>query len=247
MRNYWVQTESEQVEWSVDLLASLDPTTLVDLLCEIARLASIHEVASMDVAAIRIELTEALREHQRVDCSLTRRRTPSAKCAWFTREGKLTEGDTTNLGALLRTLEPTPGAISARYSSSWSPLSILGSTVRFANGPTKDVSSCVSFGFTTCSDIWFPFVLGIAHPSCDGKRYFDNRELAARHTPRLNQFLAQVAELTAAAGATWSVTDGMVSPQLQPWVTERGIRLDGPVPPLMPSELVDVPWPSLDE
>jgi hypothetical protein len=43
------------------------------------------------------------------------------------------------------------------------------------------------------------------------------------------------------AHVTNEVTKGYL-----PWLSNDGIRLDGPIPPLMPEELVNVEWPDLD-
>lgn len=80
------------------------------------------------------------------------------------------------------------------------------------------------------------------HPWCDYKRFFDNRELASRHTPRLNRFLAEAKAAVIDAGGTWIPDDHVRAMVLSPWIGPHGILLDGPVPELLPPEALDVPW-----
>jgi len=60
-----------------------------------------------------------------------------------------------------------------------------------------------TFNVALRSDIWFPYVIGAAHPSRDLEHFFDHRELAHRNTPRLNQLLATIARLVTEAGGRW--------------------------------------------
>ena len=76
------------------------------------------------------------------------------------------------------------------------------------------------------SDVWFPWVFGSAHPEADHKRMFDNRELCARHTPRLNAFLAAVGGAAQAAGGTFGVDPDTTGFRARDWVTNDGVRLD---------------------
>jgi hypothetical protein len=90
------------------------------------------------------------------------------------------------------------------------------------------------------TDIWFPWVVGYEEmgegdwvaPTRIGEMY-DNRALAARHTVRLNRFLASVKELVESIGGTWEPDDpgeiyGWYLAMYKPW----GIDLD--VDPLLP-------------
>jgi hypothetical protein len=59
-------------------------------------------------------------------------------------------------------------------------------------------------GINLYTDIWFPWVMGMMEWTTGkqpGKlQFFDNRELAFRHTPRLNRFLQSVKQLIEARG-----------------------------------------------
>ena len=247
MNNVWVQTEMEQVAWCATVPRSTNPVAILDLLGEIARLASEQEVATLDAPALRVDLEQRFRSERRIDCGLIRGRSPSARCAWFNDQDDIIEEFTTDLGTVLRSLQPEPGAIWTRHMSSWSPVAIRGGVTEISDREPCSLLTDIHLGIATFTDIWFPFVLGIAHLSHDGERFFDNRDLARRHTPRLNRFVSSVADLIIASGGTWAIDDGVIAPQMRPWVSERGILLDGPIPPMMPPELVDVPWRPLDD
>jgi hypothetical protein len=87
------------------------------------------------------------------------------------------------------------------------------------------------------SDIWFPIVkgslekkVGIWHTFgadeagyCEGG--FDNRELANRHTPRLNRFLSAIAAKVIEMGGEWSIGE-YIDPKYKEQMTLTGIKLD---------------------
>jgi hypothetical protein len=87
------------------------------------------------------------------------------------------------------------------------------------------------------SDIWFPIVkgslekkVGIWHMlGADEAAYyegaFDNRELANRHTPRLNRFLSAIAAKVTEMGGEWSIGEH-VDPKYKEQMTLTGIKLD---------------------
>lgn len=80
------------------------------------------------------------------------------------------------------------------------------------------------------SDLWFPWVKGFEDDKSismqDGM--CDNRQLAWRHTPRLNQCLTELRQLVMDAGGTWKVGTENVHEQYQHMVTETGIQLNMP-------------------
>ncbi len=87
------------------------------------------------------------------------------------------------------------------------------------------------------SDIWFPVVSGSVERKvgiwdnfgADEVAYyqggFDNRELANRHTPRLNRFLSALAAKVAEMGGGWSI-GADVDPKYKEQMTLTGIKLD---------------------
>jgi hypothetical protein len=75
------------------------------------------------------------------------------------------------------------------------------------------------------TDIWFPLVFGALNdwPAKEqfylrdwqekiidhaGRKWFDNSELAMRHTPRLNEFIRRARQLTSECGGTWEMDVG---------------------------------------
>jgi hypothetical protein len=90
------------------------------------------------------------------------------------------------------------------------------------------------------SDIWFPVIEGYSERkvglgaigvelAADEKAYyqggFDNRELANRHTPRLNRFLSAIAAKVIEMGGEWSIGED-VDPKYKEQMTLTGIKLD---------------------
>jgi hypothetical protein len=87
------------------------------------------------------------------------------------------------------------------------------------------------------SDIWFPIVDGSVERKVgidtsfdtDEIAYytggFDNRELANRHTPRLNRFLSAIAEKVIEMGGEWSFGP-YVDPKYLEKMTLTGIKMD---------------------
>jgi hypothetical protein len=58
-------------------------------------------------------------------------------------------------------------------------------------------------------------------------QWYDNSELALRHTPRLNRFLRRVKELTLEYGGRWELSDDQKNDiYYWPMLSEDGIILD---------------------
>jgi hypothetical protein len=86
-----------------------------------------------------------------------------------------------------------------------------------------------------CSDIWFPRVVGWLDSE---DPYYDNSELAALNTPRLNRFLQKMKDLILSLGGKWQLVsriDREAKPQI---VYENGIRKEV-YPPLYRHEGVE--------
>jgi hypothetical protein len=89
------------------------------------------------------------------------------------------------------------------------------------------------------SDIWLPVVKGSlerkvgvgtevslgADKEAHYQGVFDNRELANRHTPRLNRFLSAIAAKVIEMGGEWSIGED-VDPKYKEQMTLTGIKLD---------------------
>jgi hypothetical protein len=87
------------------------------------------------------------------------------------------------------------------------------------------------------SDIWFPILKGSMERKVGittnfeadriGKYTggFDNRELANRHTPRLNRFISAISKKVIEMGGEWSI-GADVSPEYRDQMTATGIKLD---------------------
>jgi hypothetical protein len=157
-----------------------------------------------------------------------------ARLAYYEENGVLVEDEVSDLGGLIRRLRPEKVDERDEYMTSDNPVTFSGQIgIRYSNGDLE--GACLNIYLHT--DIWFPKVMGYLEDwgkgewglSIDGtnRLWQDNRELALRHTPRLNRFLARVKQLTLEYGGTWGIDksqDTVVRYHSQ-W-DENGIFLD---------------------
>jgi hypothetical protein len=262
MKNLWVQTENPFVTWHADVTPLLGkPESLVELVCAICDVGAEQEVfvpvevprlgfARGRTASISALVRQRWTDHGIVELFQSLRGARAeARPAWFDRDDRIIEGNIDDLGLLLTTLQPVPGAIYPNYRApGFAPVAFSGWSLAYPDrrALAETPRDRVTFGCSLHSDIWFPFVLGFAHPQCDLEHWFDNRELETRHTPRLNAFIERCATLVTEAGARWYVEPAESNRLVAAWVNERGIRLDGPVPDLMPETALEAIWEAVD-
>lgn len=261
-RNLWIQAEYPFVTWIADLSTlrshPLEMVSVVEALLEAGERHQVFTPLELPkLGYIRGESPPRVRERwsqeRVVDLfaftgaamkpGAPNSSTVAATLAWYDAADQVVEGPITDVGELLRSLEPVPGSISNGFTTPYPPLRITGPELVYDDRrakPAKNRAACMRVAIH--SDIWFPFVFGSAHPLADHRRMFDNRELARRHTPRLNAFLANVGRMITAAGCTWRVAkDESVLKSLL-WLDDQGIRLHAPEPELMPASALDVEW-----
>lgn len=80
------------------------------------------------------------------------------------------------------------------------------------------------------TDFWFPWNMGLKRkePATSINDMFDNRQGAWRHTPRLNQCLAEIRQRVLESGGSWEIGREHVHQQYQHMVRETGIELGMP-------------------
>ncbi|MCA9676266.1 MAG: hypothetical protein H6708_32590 [Kofleriaceae bacterium] len=250
MKNYWVQTDKPFATWVMDLESIENaPERLVALVLRVLQLGEEHGVyqcSSSTSEEIGNHLQARWSQDRTVEFFRWRAHDAfGAHLSWFDRAGELTDGPVGDLGKLSRVLEPTPDSIFRIWKEMGvPPLEVYGGRIEYQGTPlTPTARGRARAAVFLHSDIWFPFVAGSAHPWADGQHWFDNRELASRHTPRLNRFLAAAQELVILSGGMWELLDDDCNPRYLPWIGPDGIQLDGPVPELMPPGAEDVTWP----
>jgi hypothetical protein len=166
-----------------------------------------------------------------------------ARLSYYDIDGTLIDREVEDVGELLRRVRP-PEVDLPDY---WRELSEreLANKKKFINKSYKAEGSAIFLGgdliekdtaldFGTYlsielyTDIWFPKVGGYLedHSPYQSRVFHDNRELALRHTPRLNQFLASVKDLTLEFGGTWKVDYPSIDEQYNQQFNENGINLD---------------------
>jgi hypothetical protein len=122
----------------------------------------------------------------------------------FYRDEEIVEEEVGDVGALLRELRPDKIESARMFMRSASPVSVMGKSVDVNDD--REVRVQVRLD----TDIWFPRVMGMLEDMPEDELkpdFFNNRELAERHTPRLNLFLNELRECATALGGRWEVLE----------------------------------------
>jgi hypothetical protein len=267
MRNVWVQTEFAFATWFADLTPlRARPRELLEVVLAILAAGARHRVfLPVVLPKLHFERGDGSVE-ERVVARWDEQRVVDAfgftgaamapgapgssiieaELAWFDRHDTVAVAPTTNLGAVLRELEPVPGSIGDGFTMAFPPVRITGRRLPFESDPPTLAASHtrlpIQIRIALHSDIWFPYVFGSAHPLADHQRHFDNRTLASIHTPRLNGFLREVAASVDRVGGGWRVDLDETSTDSRRWLDARGVHLDAPPPALFPPEAFAAEW-----
>jgi hypothetical protein len=166
-----------------------------------------------------------------------------ARLSYYDIDGTLIDKEVEDVGELLRRVRPPE----VDLPDDWQELSEedIASEIEYVNRNYKATGSAIFFrgllvpkdsfpdygtylSIRLYTDIWFPKVGGylIDDSPYESRIFKDNRELALRHTPRLNRFLASVRELTSELGGTWSVDPSNPEGEYTQQLSECGINLD---------------------
>lgn len=168
-----------------------------------------------------------------------------ARLSYYDINGELRDEEVKDVGELLRQVRPTQDdlpdywpelseqeileekkSIDKSYKSEGSAIFFGGNIV--PKDSERDYGSYLYINLYT--DIWFPKVGGFLEDQpvlYEDRVFYDNSELALRHTPRLNRFLASVRDLTLEIGGTWHVDKDKESTEAyDKQYNEDGIILD---------------------
>jgi hypothetical protein len=168
-----------------------------------------------------------------------------ARLSYYDINGELRDEEVEDVGELLRQVRPTQDDL----LNHWPELSEeeIKRKKKFIDKSYKGGGSAIFFGgnfvpkdsesdygshlyINLFTDIWFPKVGGFLEEQpvwYEDRVFYDNRELALRHTPRLNRFLANVRDITLEMGGTWYVDkDGYPTSRYEEQFNEDGIILD---------------------
>jgi hypothetical protein len=269
MKNLWIHTENAFVTWIADFTEIADDPASIHGFVQAALIAGarhrIFDVEEAPVIGYRRErdglLNDVLRrliEREEVldlfgftGAAMMpghpRSSTVETTLCYYDRADQLVERTVTDLGAVLASLEPVPGSIAKAFMTHYPAVRIRGrryTSVR--QGIPIDRSAHplpAAVLIAIHSDIWFPWVFGSAHPLHDYVRMFDNRDLANRHTPRLNAFLREVAAAALRVGGSFGVWPDGTGTQAIECVDDEGVLLNW-MPPdgAMPPEALDTEW-----
>jgi hypothetical protein len=253
MDNYWVSEWDWQVAWTANLINQLqNPVELQKWLVNAVKVGeetqaySIKQIPLLDYTQDNASLPDFLNNYyqdtQTVDLfNFTKsglvavngkHYKATSLLAYYEEAGQVVEAQIDDIGALLRQLKADK--LEEAYSSfRYGPaLNIIGPSLDF-----RDPSSIQKFfdrgkvkiTISLHSDIWLPWIDGIISDDYDIDYVFDNRQLANRHTPRLNQFLNSLREATLAIGGTWELDEEEIRVP-NTLVSSMGIVLDAPAP-----------------
>ena len=263
MRNLWIQREAPFATWVADLESRRrDPAALVRFAAAVVRAGVEQQVFDVVSAPLidheRGDLVARLeaihRDQGVVDLfgftgaamapGAPRSSTAEARLAWYDANDELIEGRCADLGDLLAGLEPVPESIPPGFMAHYPPVRVTGHRLEYAGGAPANLREDrpLQIRIAIHSDIWFPWVFGAAHPQADYERMFDNRELACRHTPRLDAFLGAVAAEIASLGGRWTVDDDETAKNVRAWVDQDGVKLDPAPSAIFPPEALDAEW-----
>jgi hypothetical protein len=269
MKNLWIQTENALATWIADFTAIATQPVAIFEFVRVALAAGVQhrifDVADAPVIGYRRDRDGALGDilgHQLLQDQvldlfgftgsammpgpLTSSIAETTLC-YYDRNDHLVERVVTDLGAVLESLEPSPGDIGYGFMKHYPAVRITGERYQgVRNGCPVDSRAHphpVAALIGIHSDIWFPWVYGSAHPRCDHRRMFDNRELASCHTPRLNAFLGEVAAAARRVGGSFGVWPDETGMRAADWVDHNGVLLDRmPTDGIMPPEAPNAEW-----
>jgi hypothetical protein len=233
MTNAWVVNDDPFVRWIADLSAVHDRSQrLLDwrrtVLEAGARQAVYRVVEGEPFVFVAGGLAPAEDGQPRV----------LSRVAYFDRKGAIAEAEVDDLGGLLRSLRPEDVETAGFLMKHSPPLDLreYGLVLRRPDG-TPSGQVVLRVAFALYSDIWLPWALGLLEDDY-GEDLFDNRPLAERHTPRLNDFLSAARQATVAAGGRWYLDRDDTRPDVLAQVGDEGVQPDverpAPAPPLPP-------------
>jgi|GEM_PF-3279507 len=155
----------------------------------------------------------------------------TSRITLYDRAGQLIDGPVADLSVVLESTRPDLVARDGHWFNRCLPLEIAGLQFDPAD-PGRQILE-VSFFFRT--DLWFPWISAYRDGPPMGERMtrammWDNRALAVRHTPRLNQFLSIVADLTETLGAQWQLDIENCYGTHMFMLGDRGIDITAPLP-----------------
>jgi hypothetical protein len=138
----------------------------------------------------------------------------TSRLAFADPAGAILEDDVVDLAAVLTAAPHAAPAVNRE------PL-------RLSAFPSDDGGdSGVALLVSSYSDIWLPWCSARFEEGAHIGDLADNRELARRHAPRLNEFLATLGDLAQRTGGTLAVWEDNTSPNLAFQVGDRGVLLD---------------------
>ena len=161
--------------------------------------------------------------------------------AWYDNMGHYRETPVRHLELILEMDEPYENALEG-FREPWPTVYIRGADWDCIKSAYEGGRPLVELEIALHSDIWFPWINGMAHPLADHRRKFDNRSLALPNAVRFNRFLDGVGKAAEAVGSRLYLDRD--SCRVRPeYVTDRSIVTNPPEPAeRMTEEDRNAPW-----
>jgi hypothetical protein len=237
-RNYWICDPEHFGGWEIEFpkFESLDQIIrLKDYMAKvltigkeerILNIGSSHSLQMLDVPLLPyIEQVEWLVEHRQVLQFFAYLHVSDAEISgfvsYFGKQGEIVEAEIRDMWELSRQLNPPKyEPVEAPRTP---PVGIRGRG-HIKTDRSESLERSIQASIYLRTDIWFP---KLAHWRNYTVLRFDNRELAYRHTPRLNKFVIRLRELTLQWGGTWTtIAPNYVQKEnYKSQLTEMGIRI----------------------
>jgi len=251
MRNLWIQNEQPIATWNATLEAAASrPETVLSAMRTIYDAGQRLELLLYKGGSIVAETERRWRDERVLDMFLeSRRRGASATVFYYSSGDELVSKTVEDLGALLEMLQSPSSPVPRHHRELGEvPVQVTGADFSY-DGPEAPQRWPFppEFSLVLHSDIWFPYVLGQAHPACDYQRYFDNGELFEKNGTRLNELIGVIKDTVEALGGLWELDRFAVSRPYRPWLSASGIARAALSPPLHAANAMNEPWPSDDD
>ncbi|MGI5212353.1 hypothetical protein [Plantactinospora sp. CA-290183] len=137
----------------------------------------------------------------------------TSRVAFVDPAGRVVEDDVSNLGHVLAAA-PNAGPHTGRVA------------LDLAAFRSLDSAPEIDLAVSSYSDVWLPWCSARYEEGAHLDDLADNRELARRHTPRLNEFLAGVGAIAERTGGALRVNPDDTAPRLEFQLHDHGVRLD---------------------
>jgi len=240
--NRWSMDRKPLVRWLAEISPLIQqPAVLLDWMKHVLRAGAEHNVF-IPVNAPRLNYTRSpgvegmdpqlidrlkeLYEHYHIldVLEFANSGENAALLAYYDAEGNIVEREETELRQVLLRLRPDDVKHNPQLICLGSAVDIISERITYRQPLQEPYPGGLSVRVSIHSNLWLPWFYSQYPEDMEYEQPFNNLELACRHTPRLNAFLAQVKEWTIKLKGAWELNRSVIDPSLLN--DDIGIRLD---------------------